>query len=69
MIDKIVTHCNTCELYKKNLYHNQPQDLVKAKNFNHTVSMDLRQLGEKLWYLHFTDEFSRFSNATIIKRI
>ena len=44
MIDKIVTHCNTSELYKKTLYHNQPQDLVKAKNFNHTVSMDLGNL-------------------------
>ena len=41
--------------------------LVKAMNFNHTVATNLWQLGEKSWYLDFIDEFSRFSNATIIK--
>ena len=29
--------------------------------------MDLHQLGPNLWYLHLTDEFSRFSKAVIIK--
>ena len=29
--------------------------------------MDLHQLGRNLWYLHLIDEFSRFSNAVIIK--
>ena len=31
------------------------------------VAMDLHQLGPDLWYLHFIDEFSRFSNAVTIK--
>ena len=31
------------------------------------VAMDLHQLGPDLWYLYFIDEFSRFSNAVIIK--
>ena len=29
--------------------------------------MDLHQLGKRLWCLHLIDEFSRFSNGTIIK--
>ena len=30
--------------------------------------MDLHQLGPNLWYLHLSDEFSRFSNAVIISK-
>ena len=29
--------------------------------------MDLHQLGDNLWYLHFIGEFSRFSNGVVIK--
>ena len=32
------------------------------------VAMDLHQLDDYLWYLHFIDEFSRFSNGIVIKR-
>ena len=31
------------------------------------VAMDLHQLGDNLWYLHFMDEFSRFNNGVFIK--
>ena len=31
------------------------------------VAMDLHQLGDNLWYLHFIDEFSPFSNVVVIK--
>ena len=31
------------------------------------VAMDLHQLGDNLWYLHFIDEFSRFGNSVVIK--
>ena len=41
--------------------------LAKADDFNDTVGMDLHQLGSNIWYLDLTDEFSRFSNAVIIK--
>ena len=41
--------------------------LPRAYDFNDTVAMDLHQLGPNLWYLHLIDEFSRFSNAAIIK--
>ena len=38
-----------------------------ATDFNQTVGMDLKELGPSLWSLHITDEFTRFSNATIIR--
>ena len=41
--------------------------LAEADDFNDTVAMDLHQLGSNIWYLDLTDEFSRFSNAVIIK--
>ena len=31
------------------------------------VAMDLHQLDDNLSYLHFIDEFSRFSNSIVIK--
>ena len=31
------------------------------------VAVDLHQFGDNLWYLHFIDEFSRFSNGVVIK--
>ena len=41
--------------------------LSKASNFNDTISMDLHQLGEDLWYFHFIDEFSYFGSAIVVK--
>ena len=38
-----------------------------ATDFNQTVGMDLHQLEESVWYLHIIDEFTRFSNAIIIR--
>ena len=56
----------SCTKYKK-----QPArpivGLSKADNFNQTVSMDLHQLEPNMWYMHVIDEFSRFSNAQIIR--
>ena len=59
-------HCNICRLYKKPL----PRPTVsipRSLNFNKMVAIDLHQLGDNLWYLHFIDEFSRFSNGVVIK--
>ena len=36
-------------------------------DFNQTVGMDLKELGPSLLFLHIIDEFTRFSNATIIR--
>ena len=36
-------------------------------DFNQTVGMDSHQLEENVWYLHIIDEFTRVSNAIIIR--
>ena len=41
--------------------------IPRSLNFNEVVAIDLHQLGDNLWYLHFIDEFSRFSNGVVIK--
>ena len=53
-------------IHKKPL-HRPVVGLSKASNFNDTVAIDLHQLGENLWYLHFIDKFSCFSSAIIVK--
>ena len=67
IVEEIITkQCNICKLHKKPL----PRPAVsipKSLNFNKMVAMDLHQLGDNLWYLHFIDEFSRFSNSVVIK--
>ena len=66
MIDVVTSDCKTCKLYKKPV----PRPVVgisRATDFNHTVAMDLHQLENNLWYFHMIDEFTRYSNAVIIK--
>ena len=66
IVEEITKQCNICKLYKKPL----PRPAVsipKSLSFNEIVAMDLRQLGDNLWHLHFIDEFSRFSNVVVIK--
>ena len=64
--DKVVSHCKICQKYKKTIPR-PAVSLPKANDFNDTLAMDLHQLKQNLWYLHLIDEFSRFSNAVIIK--
>ena len=40
---------------------------AKATTFNETVSMDLHEIQSNVWYMHIIDEFSRLSNAVIIR--
>ena len=66
IVEEITNKCNICKLHKKPL----PRPAVaipKSLNFNEMVAMDLHQLGDNLWYLHFIDEFSPFSNVVVIK--
>ena len=66
IVEEITKQCNICKLYKKPL----PRPAVsipKSLNFNEMVAVDLHQLDENLWYLHFMDELSRFSNGVVIK--
>ena len=66
IIDEVVQACDVCRKYKKPV----PRPIVglsRAENFNHSVALDLHELGPNLWYLHMIDEFTRFSNAVLIK--
>ena len=66
IVEEITKPCNICKLHKKPL----PRPAVsipKSLNFNEMVATDLHQLRDNLWYLHFIDEFSRFSNSVVIK--
>ena len=64
LIDATVKKCKTCKVYKK------PSPIVglsRATDFNQTVAVDFHQLSDNLWYFQMIDEFTRFSNAVIIK--
>ena len=40
---------------------------TQAENFNQKVLVDLYQLPTRLWYMHFVDEFTRYSVAVIVR--
>ena len=67
IIENIVQSCNTCVRFKRT-----PPRLVvglsKAKDFNETISLDMQEMNSGLYYLHIIDEFTRYSNAVIIKK-
>ena len=65
-IDNVISNCEICIKYRKA----PPKPIVgfsKASDFNDTISIDLHQLLPNVWYMHIIDEFSRLSNAAIIK--
>lgn len=66
LIKQVVNNCNVCFKFKK-----PPAkpvvSLPMSKEFNDIVSVDLHQLGPKLWYLHIMDLFTKFSAACIVK--
>ena len=60
IIENVVQSCDTCARFKRT-----PRPLVglsKAKGLN------LYEMSSGLYYLHITDEFTRYSNAVIIKK-
>ena len=66
MIDIVINECDSCPRYKKKTPR-PAVGLSKADEFDESVTMDLHEIESKLWYIHIIDEFSRFSNAKIIK--
>ena len=62
MTNRVIAYCKTIQ----KPIPRPAIELSKVMDFNDTVTMDLHQLGEKLWYLHFIDKCFK-SNATIIK--
>ena len=65
IIDDVIDRCEICSRYKKPA----PRPIVgfnKSCNFNDNVSMDLHQLATSVWYIHFLDDFTKYSNAVVI---
>ena len=42
--------------------------LSKPKNFSETIFLDLHEVNSEIYYFHMIDEFTRYSNAVIIKK-
>lgn len=63
-LEGIILKRDTCRKHAKP----SPKPIVGfswANDHNQTVAVDLHQLEPNLWYLHITDEFSRFSAGCI----
>ena len=65
-MDEVVDNCLPCITHKRRPAR-PAVGLPRAYDFNHQVAMDLHQLEPKLWFMHIIDEFSRYSNAIIIR--
>ena len=66
VLDEISKNCVICKTHKKP----SPRPVVslaRATKFSQTVAIELHSLDRNIWYFHMIDEFTRFSNATIIK--
>ena len=66
LLTEICNNCDICKKYKKA----SPRPVVglpRATDFNQSVAMDLHYIDKNLWYFHMIDEFSRYSNAVIIR--
>ena len=65
-LETVVKSCDVCSQRTKPC----PQPVVSlplTSKFNEIVSMDLHQLGVKLWFFHIIDLFTRQSAAEIIR--
>ena len=66
IIDNVMSKCDICIKYRKPLPH-PVVGYVKATTFNETISVDLHEIQSNIWYMHIIDEFTRLSNAVIIR--
>ena len=64
--DEKIHGCDVCLKYKEPV-PNPVVGFAWASDFSQTVGMDLKELGPSLWFLHIIVEFTRFSNAAIIR--
>ena len=60
IVENVIKECDSCDLYKKAV----PRPVVSLPR---DFAMDLHHLNENLWYLHFIDEFFRFSTGATIR--
>ena len=68
IIENIVQSCDTCIRFKRAPLR-PLVGLSEAKDFNETIFLDLHEINSGLYYFHMIDEFTRYSNAVIIKEI
>lgn len=65
-LEKVCVQCEICEKFGKT--PSRPAvSLPLAKDFNETVSMDLKHLEGTIWMLHIIDVFTRYSSGAIIQ--
>ena len=65
MIDRIIDGCEGCILRRRN--PDKPAvALPMAKDFNHILSMDLKQWDSKHYILYFVDLFTRYTVGVVI---
>ena len=68
LIEGIVNTCETCIKHiNKNPVPRPVVTFSRVTDFNETVSLDLHELQPNVWYLHVIDEFTRYSNAGIVR--
>ena len=67
IIVDVLSECENCKQFRKPTSQ-LVVGLPKATEFNQTVSTDLHYLEPNTWFLHMIDDFSRFSNAAIIRK-
>ena len=60
MLLKTVIHVIDIKSHQLDLLLDSPKQMI-------LISMDLHQLEPNMWYMHIIDEFTRFSNAHIIR--
>ena len=65
ILKQIIDSYGTCQRFGKP----KPKPAVGlplASEYNETVAIDLVELERGTWYLHFIDEFTRFSASSIV---
>ena len=67
IIENVVQFCDTCIRFKRAPLR-PAIGLSKARNSNETISLDLHEINSELYYFHMIGEFTRYSNAVVIKK-
>ena len=66
LLQEVIESCEICKVYKKPPAK-PATSFPRARAVNECVAIDLHQLDSNLYYLHIIDEFSRFSQAGIVR--
>ena len=66
LLEEVIESCEICKIYKKPPAK-PATSFPRARAVNECVAIDLHELDINLHYLHIIDEFSRFSQAGIVR--